>query len=258
MAGENRAPERLVVVPDAFVAEPLAGGLVELGDPGSTIVLDLPGRTAASPLDRRWDSVSDVVQHQLGELRACEASGPFTLFGAGLGGWIAMEMALCARELFERLVLVAPYGVRFGGPTEPAFADILLLDTPEVLGAGWANADRATGLRLPGFPPDLDETALADVFAERAMVAQIGWKPFLHNPQLGRWLHSLDLPVLIIAGEGDELVPLRNTRALAAALPRAELVEIPDAGHYPYLEAPQAFLEAVRPFVSTAEEVLTP
>jgi pimeloyl-ACP methyl ester carboxylesterase len=62
-------------------------------------------------------------------------------------------------------------------------------------------------------------------------------------------LEGLRLPVLVVAGAGDP-DSLAASRALAAALPAAELVVIPDAGHVVNLAAPAAFDAALLGFLA--------
>jgi pimeloyl-ACP methyl ester carboxylesterase len=52
--------------------------------------------------------------------------------------------------------------------------------------------------------------------------------------QLGR----LTMPALVVWGARDPYIPVRFGRAYAEALPNAELLELPDAGHWPWLDRP--------------------
>ena len=65
------------------------------------------------------------------------------------------------------------------------------------------------------------------------------------------WLTSLsrtDVPTLIIQGELDPL-PIESARKWAAAMPNARLLELKGIGHFPYVEAPEAFFAAVDQFL---------
>jgi triacylglycerol lipase len=62
-------------------------------------------------------------------------------------------------------------------------------------------------------------------------------------------LSGIDIPTLIIWGADDEIVPLEQGRAYAAGILGATLKIIPDCGHAPSLEKPEAFLAAVLPFL---------
>lgn len=53
------------------------------------------------------------------------------------------------------------------------------------------------------------------------------------------------VPTLLLRGESDRVVGTDYARAYAAAIPGAQLRLIPRAGHYPYLERPAEFMDAV-------------
>jgi pimeloyl-ACP methyl ester carboxylesterase len=63
------------------------------------------------------------------------------------------------------------------------------------------------------------------------------------------WLGTLRVPTLVLAGPEDPIVPIAHQRALSAAIPGAELLEPPGAGHTPVSVDPDAIAAAVRPFV---------
>lgn len=62
-------------------------------------------------------------------------------------------------------------------------------------------------------------------------------------------LHEITAPVLSIAGETDQMTPLKHAVFLAEHLPHARLVTIPQAGHMVMLEAAEVVTRAVEEFV---------
>merc|ERR1712087_387597 len=62
-------------------------------------------------------------------------------------------------------------------------------------------------------------------------------------------LARLNLPILIVHGQQDRLVPLSNSRRLATMLPSATLVEYKDCGHCPQEEQPARLSATVRAFL---------
>ncbi|MET7819519.1 alpha/beta fold hydrolase [Micromonospora zamorensis] len=240
----------LLFLHDADVLPGPVGALTLLADDLDVVVPRHPG--FGTPMDdtaQEWDSVADLAQHYLSGPVTDLTNSPLHLAGAGFGGWIALEMAVRAPHLFASLTLVSPYGVKLSGPTEPDFADILLLDPTEIVELGWADPTACHNLRMPGFPTGLTDTEYEQTFADRAALSRYAWKPFLHDPRLRRWLHLATLPTLVIAGTHDRLVPPRHSAALAALLPSARFVELPHAGHYPYLERPDEFHRLLRSFL---------
>ncbi len=63
-------------------------------------------------------------------------------------------------------------------------------------------------------------------------------------------LAEFQLPILVITGDDDRIVPSEDSIRLESALPNAELALIPNCGHVPHEECPQDFLRTVRDFLS--------
>ena len=57
------------------------------------------------------------------------------------------------------------------------------------------------------------------------------------------------LQVMIIHGEHDRLVPVKNSLRLAQQLPYIRLVVLPECGHSPQEECPERFVSEVRNFL---------
>ncbi len=69
-----------------------------------------------------------------------------------------------------------------------------------------------------------------------------------------RWqgaMHQLQLPVLILWGEGDPYFPEAAPERLLRDLPSAELQHIPEAGHFPMLSQPNLVARALISFTET-------
>lgn len=65
---------------------------------------------------------------------------------------------------------------------------------------------------------------------------------------------SIGLPTLVLAGEDDTMTPPKYQRFLAERLPRAELVLLPRAGHYPQVEQAAAFNVALERFLAGLDD----
>jgi proline iminopeptidase len=63
-------------------------------------------------------------------------------------------------------------------------------------------------------------------------------------------LAEIAVPTLVIVGGYDWVCAPAASRLLASTMPSARLVEIPEAGHFPFAEEPEAFTEAVRSFLA--------
>ena len=63
-------------------------------------------------------------------------------------------------------------------------------------------------------------------------------------------LDQFSLPMLVITGDDDRIIPTQDSIRLAGELPNASLVVIQSAGHVPHEEQPEAFMDALRNFMS--------
>jgi pimeloyl-ACP methyl ester carboxylesterase len=68
---------------------------------------------------------------------------------------------------------------------------------------------------------------------------------------LGEQLKRLQMPVLVLTGDDDRIVPTEQSVRLASELPDAELVVFPNCGHVPQEECPDLFLKAVEEFLAS-------
>jgi pimeloyl-ACP methyl ester carboxylesterase len=166
------------------------------------------------------------------------------VIGFSFGGWIAAEMATKDDDFISKLVLVDAYGIKVGKPTDRDIADVWLLSPEEVAALKWH--DPAKGRRDFKSMPD---EALTIVARNNESFARFGWEPYLHNPRLPRRLHRIKAPTLLIWGEHDGIVTPQYGEAYRKLIPGAKLSVIPEAGHFPHIEQPEAFLAEVRRFL---------
>ncbi len=62
-------------------------------------------------------------------------------------------------------------------------------------------------------------------------------------------ISAIQKPALVLCGAEDRMTPIRQSQFLAAALEKAQLVTIPDAGHMVMLEKPQEVAASIRAFL---------
>lgn len=170
-----------------------------------------------------------------------------TLVGQGMGGMVALEVALRRPELVHQLVLSA---------TAPAV-------TP---GDGYArHIDEALALIDGATSQDaLAETLVPSVVGPDALAAGVRLATHcLAQVNLSVWrrallamrgfdrraaLAELHPPTLLVSGDLDRVAPL----SAWPALPRTRLARLPGVGHLPNLEAPDAFDALLLDFLSEA------
>ena len=167
--------------------------------------------------------------------------------GCSLGGWIAAETAVMDDDCFSRLVLIDPYGVKLGGPTERDFADIYQLGPAKSAALKF----RAPETMKRDFAK-LSDDELGRIARNQESFARFGWEPYLHNPKLKHLLYRVAAPTLIVWGEQDGIAGVDYARGLAKLIPDARVATIADAAHYPHIEQPDAVLRHVIEFLGDA------
>ena len=164
------------------------------------------------------------------------------LVGSSFGGWIALEICVRSVERIGRLALIDTLGVKFGGREQRDIADIYALPADEVLRLTFFALERA-----PNYSR-LDDAEAASIASDRAATALYGWRPYMHDPGLPRWLHRVRVPTLVIWGQSDGIVPPDYGDTLRRSLPDARFELIPEAGHYPQIERPDPVADAIERF----------
>jgi len=192
--------------------------------------------------DPPWlDGVGDLAYFYLDFLKVLGLERVH-LVGASLGGWIAAEMAVRDTARLASLTLVGAVGITAQGETIP---DIFRMPVEENLRRFYADQERAA--RRVG---DVAKADMRLVAKNQATVTRLAYWPRFYNPDLGKWLHRVDVPTLLIWGAEDGLVPPKFGEAYRSLIPGAKLTVLPAAGHAPFDEQREAFLAAFSEFIA--------
>jgi len=158
------------------------------------------------------------------------------VIGSSIGGWLGAEIAL--QDVDHRitgLVLLNAAGVNVPGNS---VRDISGMAPQELAQYSFHDPSK---LRVP--PPTPEGLAIAQGNAATMGVLSSAPTPVAD-------FGAITTPTLVIWGESDRVVDLDYGRAFAGAIPGAEFVVIPEAGHLPHLENPDAVFAAVDAFTS--------
>lgn len=194
------------------------------------------------PMPGDFRSVDDIAYLYLDLLDKLDLKDVLVV-GSSFGGWIALEMCVRNTRRIAKLALVSTVGVKLSDREERDFADLFYLPEEKLYETLLADAARSA----PRFS-ELDVAAVETIARERQATAFYGWKPYLHNPVLKRWLHRIDIPTLLIWGEQDRFVAPSYGRQLAERIPNAELRMLPGAGHYPHIEQSAQLVKMIESF----------
>jgi pimeloyl-ACP methyl ester carboxylesterase len=114
---------------------------------------------------------------------------------------------------------------------------------PQLIELAWHDPSKITPDILEGYQKPLRAPNWDKALWELTVASRESGLP----DQLGR----LTLPTLVITGDDDRIVPTEQSLRLADELPNAQLAVIPNCGHVPHEECPQAFMQAVETFLQT-------
>jgi len=196
---------------------------------------------AADELAGGLEGIDDLVYFYLDVLDALGLERVH-LVGHSLGGWLAAELAVTQPQRFWTTTLVDAAGLWLADTPMP---DLFALSPAE--SARLANYDPA--LAAASMPENPPRELLEAAARARIAFARVSWNPYLHNPRLPSRLHRARMPLLILWGEEDRIIPVAYAAEYARLLPQAQVVRLPACGHSPAREKPAAFAAAVLAFL---------
>jgi pimeloyl-ACP methyl ester carboxylesterase len=225
------------------------------------LTLDLPG-FGHSPMPAGGISIGGYAR-LLDQLLQERDIGAAAVVGNSMGGFIGAELAGAFPERVERVVLVSAAGIStYGDPRVARSAPALRrLERVLAAGAAWTASKSDTVarrarlreatlnlvVRYPGRLP----AALAAEQLRGAGTA--GFLPALQailDYDLRQRLADVACPTLIVWGERDRLITVRDADVFEQLIPNARKVIFKDTGHMAMLERPAAFNELLKAFLS--------
>jgi pimeloyl-ACP methyl ester carboxylesterase len=189
------------------------------------------------------DDCADLLGH-------LNVATPFVVCGLSMGGYIALEFYRRYPEQVAGLILAS---TRAGADSEAG-------KEGRDKAAEMAKNEGATAVSAGMLPKMLapqnfetDEELVEyvrETMSNASLNGVVGALAAMRDrvdstPMLG----DIDVPVLIIHGADDQLIPLSEAEEMFKAIPDSELVVIPDAGHLPNLEQPDIFNDAIIDFL---------
>jgi len=213
------------------------------------------------PASLRYDRLADDLE----ALRAHLGLSVLDLLGHSAGALVAQAYA--AEHRVGRLVLVTPSDTLQGGTR----ADVGALRAARS-GESWY-ADAAEAVEAMADAPPAQQQALMRAsrpflygrWDERTQAhaltadrqssrrAELGFAAGADEvdvPALLARLGQVQSPVLVVGGERDAVTGVVSVNAVAASFPNASAVVLPGAGHFPWVDEPDAFCEAVAGFLA--------
>jgi pimeloyl-ACP methyl ester carboxylesterase len=193
--------------------------------------------------------------------------GRGTIVGHSLGGGVAMQMAYQFPERCERLVLESSGGLgrevhmllRAAALPGSEWVLPLLAATPVInTGASLGRLLGRIGMRAG---PDIEEmwrsfSSLGDREAREAFVHSLRGVVEAGGQRVNardRLYLAERMPMMLIWGERDPIIPVQHGRDAQEMIPGARLEVFPDAGHFPHRDDPRRFVKVLSDFIDTTE-----
>ncbi|HEU5033676.1 MAG TPA: alpha/beta hydrolase [Mycobacteriales bacterium] len=247
----------------------------DLRDLGRLVFYDQRSHGASGRSPREHATIDQLGRDLQMVLTAAAPTGPVVLVGHSMGGMSVLALADQHPELFgSRIVGVALIDTAAG-----AFADTIF-GIPGVLGralrpvtpgaikamnrrAALLERGRTHGSDLAfvltrwisyggDVPPSLVAFMERMVAGTSVEVMTEFFDTFLSHDKLQALDALRGIPTLLACGDRDVITPVKNTQAMAEALPDAELQLVPGAGHMLMLEHADLVNEALRRLVERA------
>ena len=239
--------------------------MAPLANSGTVIAFDRPAfGLTQRPMPGEWQgqnpySPEAQVALVIGLMDVLEIDQAI-LIGNSAGGTVALSTALAHPQRVTGLVLVDA-AVYSGGGAPAWILPLFRLPQYERIGQLISRSLLQNGDRLI-------ETAWHDPARISADVLDGYRKPLKANnwdrslweltkasgeSNLADRLAELTLPVLVVSGDDDRIVPTDQSVRLAEEISGARLVVFTACGHVPQEECPDQFLQAVQPFVDSLQ-----
>jgi pimeloyl-ACP methyl ester carboxylesterase len=206
----------------------------------------LPALACFGPIahaDLRHDTSVEAMAR-----RVLETAPPtFLLVGFSMGGYVARAIARQAPERVRALVLVAT-STRPDTPSLQQRKGAVGAAAPSIAFSGLSRIAVASSLH----PKQRDNEQMIE--RVRAMGVRLGGEVFRRQSLLERpgdldRMGEIRCPTLVVAAAQDRLRSIDEAREMADAIPGATLAVIEDSGHMIPIEAPQALLDVIVPWL---------
>jgi len=176
----------------------------------------------------------------------------FVLGGMSMGGFMAIPLALEMQDRLDGLMLIATMAGRYPldelKRNELHVNQLLGLDKVPRDFAEW-DAQLVFGQTTMRENPAVVQRWTDQWTTYGAEAVYWEFNSWMRKGDYQERLRELELPVLVIHGEEDPVLPIDRAEAMMDYLPNAELVRIPNAGHTITDEAPEEVTRAMRAFM---------
>lgn len=257
--GNKNGPAILLIHGSSSLLQTWEPVVALLGDKYRLISLDLYGHGLTGPQPKGDYSADANIAAAVKVLDTVGVEQAYWV-GNSMGGWLSWRAGLAVPERVSGLILIDASGAQIDEKVKPYLAARLVrtsvgqLLLPEItpkflvrssLEENFAEPERLTDelvtrywelLRFPG--------------NRQATIAR-GATP--REPEKWGEIGNLKMPVLLLWGEQDKVIPLSHAKAFEAAIAGAKLITYKDAGHLPMEETPDQVAQDIGVWIEGIE-----
>ena len=230
--------------------------LEDLGDAARVLAPDLRG-FGYSAVPSLPYSMDLLARDCAGLLDYLGITRPVVVCSLSMGGYVALEFYRQFPERVAGLILAATRAAPDSDEGKAGRDEMIKLVEAE--GVTAVVAGMLPKLMSPGIyeaEPNVVEFVqeMMESASVEGVVGALG--AMRDRPDSRPTLTEIDVPVLVIHGADDQLIPQAEAKAMADAVEGSLFEIVPDAGHLPNIEQPDIFNDAVIDFVEMVEELL--
>ena len=180
--------------------------------------------------------------------REARLAGPINVVGTGLGAWVAAEIASQNFQLFKKMVLVSPMGIK---PTQGEIWDYFINSGKEAFTQAFHNGGAQSPEFAKYYGKDWTPEEAEQVEINREMACRLTWKPYMHSITMPWLAQGIGVPTCIVHGRDNKIVPLNAAQRWSQLIKGSKLVVMDNCGHLPEMEKPAEFAAAVKGFLKS-------
>lgn len=262
--GNKDGPAILLIHGSSSILQTWEPVVALLGDKYRLISLDLYGHGLTGP-EAKGDYSADA--NIAAVVKVLDTVGVEQAYWVGnsMGGWLTWRAGLAVPERALGLVLIDSSGAQIEEKVKP------------YLGARLAQSSIGKALLPEITPKFLVRSSLEENFAQPERLtdkmvtsywellrfpgnreATIARGATPREPEKWGEIGNLQMPVLLLWGEQDKVIPLSHAKAFEAAIPGAKLITYKDAGHLPMEETPGQVARDIGTWIEGTEAMTTP
>jgi 3-oxoadipate enol-lactonase len=195
-------------------------------------------------------TMEEMADDMHGLLHAVMADKPVIFCGLSMGGYVAWQFFRKYRSQLRALILCDTRAT--ADSPESAAGRRKLAEEAMARGPQAAMDAVLPKLMSPKSTerwPDLVNNVRSMVVRNKPTGIAAALRGMAERPDCSEILSQIDVPTLLVCGQDDQLTPPAEMQKMSEAIPHAQFVQVPNAGHLAPLENPDAVNGAINRFL---------